>query len=55
MQPLFKREVGNAGEFARVGGDEDSARRLGDGGDPEVGLADDIPRSPVANVGMIQS
>ena len=34
-------QAGNAGEFVRVVGDEDSARSPGDRGDPEVGLADE--------------
>ena len=44
LQPVFKHEAGNAGEFVRVVGDEDSARRPGNGGDPEVGLAYDGTR-----------
>ena len=44
LQPVFQHEAGNAGKFVRVVGDEDSARRPGDGGDPEIGLADDGTR-----------
>lgn len=41
VQPVFKHQAGNAGEFVRVVGDEDSARCPGDRCNPEVGLADE--------------
>lgn len=41
LQPVFKHQARDTGEFSGVVRHKDTARSPGDRGDPEVGLADD--------------